>query len=477
MTRKTNKAGLDLIKKFEGFYAEAYLCPADVWTIGYGHTGDVKMGQVVTEPEAEQLLSKDLEVAGIAVQRYISVPLTDNQFSALVSFTFNLGAGSLKTSTLRKKLNQGNYDAVPPELARWVKTKGKTLPGLVRRRAAEGLFFMQPDDVPMENLPVPDDPSPMPQRIESSDGIVIIRTGYLADTITLEPGSVDDIGDSKYVRLSQNAPDGYVAALQNDLRSLGFEEAGEPDGAFGKKTTEAIRSFQETAGISRTGRVDGETRNALSAWLEQGWSKSSPPGRSGAEAEFLPGGIKLISPQIPHFSQGDPRWAQRSLNRGSSIRREGCAICCIAMVLGFYGRNINPGLLDAYLDANNGYSGNCVRWDIAGKYGVPGSGPELQYDRMMLTPGKEKELEAFLSQRIDRGLPTMVRVDYGTDPGLIYNHFVVCIGKTQDGLFVMNDPATHLGNGYQNTTDDNIIQKTTRKNGYTMVQLDYYDHK
>jgi len=477
MARKINKTGLELVKRFEGFYAEAYLCPADVWTIGYGHTGDVERGQTVTEPEAEQLLLDDLAVAEAAVERYISVPLTENQFSALVSFSFNLGAGSLKTSTLRRKLNAGNYDAVPTELARWVKAKGKTLPGLVRRRAAEGLLFMQLDSVPIADVPVPDETSSMPQRIESLDGSVIIRSGYLADTITLESGSVDDLGDARYVRLSQNVPDGYVVALQKDLRSLGFEETCEADGAFGRKTAAGVRAFQETAGISRTGRVDGETKSALSAWLEQGYSKGSPPGREALVLETVPGDIKLINPQIPHFSQGDSRWAQRNLGRGSSIRREGCAICCVAMVLGFYGRNVNPGLLDDYLDANNGYSGNCVKWDTAGSYEAAGTGPELKYERIKAIPGKEKELEEILCKRIDRGLPTMVRVDYGTDPGLTYNHFVVCIGKTKDGFFVMNDPATRLGNGYQNTTDDNIIQKTTRKNGYTMVQLDYYDPK
>lgn len=147
MARKTNKAGVDLIKHFEGFRADAYLCPADVWTIGYGHTGGVKHYQKVTKEEAEQLLREDLSDAEAAVVRYITVSLTDNQFSALTSFTFNLGAGNLKSSTLRRKLNAGQYDAVPSELARWVKSGGRTLQGLVRRRAAEGELFMRPDGV------------------------------------------------------------------------------------------------------------------------------------------------------------------------------------------------------------------------------------------------------------------------------------------------------------------------------------------
>jgi len=147
LSRNINKAGLELIKDFEGFYAEAYICPAGVWTIGYGHTKDVHKGQWVSRQQAEELLQEDLEEAQEAVERYIEVPLTDNQFAALVSFTFNLGAGNLKTSTLLRKLNAGDYDAVPSELARWIKAGGKTLTGLVRRRAAETELFMQPDEV------------------------------------------------------------------------------------------------------------------------------------------------------------------------------------------------------------------------------------------------------------------------------------------------------------------------------------------
>ena len=148
MARKVNKAGFDLVKHFEGFYADAYVCPAGVWTIGYGHTGGVKKGDKVTLDEAEALLEKDLNASGADVNRLVKVSLKDNQYAALVSFVFNLGAGSLASSTLLKKLNAGNYDDVPSEMARWVKAKDpktgekKTLAGLVRRRAAEGELWL-----------------------------------------------------------------------------------------------------------------------------------------------------------------------------------------------------------------------------------------------------------------------------------------------------------------------------------------------
>jgi lysozyme len=148
MARKINKAGIDLVKSFEGFYAGAYVCPAGVWTIGYGHTKGVKKGDKVTLDEAEALLDADLAEAAAEVARLVTVPLKDNQFAALASFVFNLGASSLKSSTLLKKLNAGNYDDVPAEMSRWVKaTDPKTgqkraLAGLVRRRAAEGELWL-----------------------------------------------------------------------------------------------------------------------------------------------------------------------------------------------------------------------------------------------------------------------------------------------------------------------------------------------
>lgn len=95
----------------------------------------------ITQAEATELLRKDVGIAELAVLRLISVPLTDGQFDALVSFTFNLGAGALQRSTLRRKANRGEHDSVPAELMKWVWAAGKRLPGLVRRRKAEALAY------------------------------------------------------------------------------------------------------------------------------------------------------------------------------------------------------------------------------------------------------------------------------------------------------------------------------------------------
>lgn len=132
----------EIVKEFEGLRLEAYKCPADAWTIGYGHTLGVIPGDVITEKEAEILLAEDLEDAESAVNEYVKVKLNQNQFDALVSFVYNLGAGNFKSSTLLRKLNAGDYLGAANEFKRWNKAGGKVLNGLVRRRAAECNLFI-----------------------------------------------------------------------------------------------------------------------------------------------------------------------------------------------------------------------------------------------------------------------------------------------------------------------------------------------
>jgi lysozyme len=135
--RRINDEGIALIKRWEGLRLEAYLCSADVWTIGYGHTTNVSPGMRITEIEAGQLLLRDLAVFEAEVSRTVTVDLSDNQFAALVSWAYNVGAAAMRKSTLVRKLNAGDYAAVPGELARWNKVKGKVVAGLSNRRAAE----------------------------------------------------------------------------------------------------------------------------------------------------------------------------------------------------------------------------------------------------------------------------------------------------------------------------------------------------
>ena len=143
--RHVTEAGLDLIRRFEGFSPTIYLCPAGYPTIGYGHVvlahEQDQFATGITPAQATELLRQDVRIAERAVLRLISVPLTDGQFDALVSFTFNLGAGALQRSTLRLKANRGEHESVPAELMKWVWAAGKKLPGLVLRRLAEGSTY------------------------------------------------------------------------------------------------------------------------------------------------------------------------------------------------------------------------------------------------------------------------------------------------------------------------------------------------
>lgn len=139
----TSQKGIDLIKNFEGCRLKAYKCPAGIWTIGYGHTAGVKQGQVITPAQAEEFLKQDLKRFETSVRSLVTVPITQNQFDALVSFTYNLGATALKTSTLLKKLNAGDYNSAAEEFDRWVYANGNKLLGLVKRRAAEKELFKQ----------------------------------------------------------------------------------------------------------------------------------------------------------------------------------------------------------------------------------------------------------------------------------------------------------------------------------------------
>lgn len=142
MARKVTPFVIEKLKQWEGCRLIAYRDPAGIWTIGYGHTGpDVKPGMQITQEQADRLLMGDLARFEFAVDRAVKVPLTDNQFGALVSFAFNVGAAAFDKSTLLKRLNQGNYSAVPGELARWNRAGGKQLAGLVNRRAAEAVLW------------------------------------------------------------------------------------------------------------------------------------------------------------------------------------------------------------------------------------------------------------------------------------------------------------------------------------------------
>jgi lysozyme len=151
-----SQGGIDaLLKKFEGCKLTSYRCPAGVLTVGYGHTSAAGAPEVVenmkiTQSQAEEILRRDLVKYETPVHNMVTQPLTQHQFDVLVDFAYNAGIGALKSSTLLKKVNAGQFDAVPAELMKWTKGKipGKgmqVLPGLLRRRQAESAWWSSGD--------------------------------------------------------------------------------------------------------------------------------------------------------------------------------------------------------------------------------------------------------------------------------------------------------------------------------------------
>ncbi len=139
---KISQPGIDLIKRWEGFRDKAYLCPGNVWTIGYGHTKNVRAGMCISKAQAEELLKEDLKYFENAVRQLSKVELTQGQFDALVSFTFNVGVYAFKKSTLLRLVNQGDFLGAAEQVDRWVYANKKKLPGLVKRRAEEKQLFL-----------------------------------------------------------------------------------------------------------------------------------------------------------------------------------------------------------------------------------------------------------------------------------------------------------------------------------------------
>jgi lysozyme len=149
---KMNESGLALIREAEGLRAQAYRDATGIWTIGYGHTTaagppQVTSGMEITREAAEEILARDVATFSRGVAAAVTVPLNDDQFSALVSFAYNVGLGNFRGSSVLAAVNARDVEAVPRRLGLWVKAGGKTLGGLVKRRAAEAALFVKCDEV------------------------------------------------------------------------------------------------------------------------------------------------------------------------------------------------------------------------------------------------------------------------------------------------------------------------------------------
>lgn len=226
MGKITSNKGIELIKKFEGCRLAAYKCPAGVWTIGYGHTANVTSGMAITQQQADNYLREDLARFEKCISDNVKVSINQNQFDALVSFTYNCGAGAFKNSTLLKMLNQGNYKEAAEQLLRWDKANGKVLAGLTRRRKEE-------------------------------------RELFLSELSSEEPGQVITVKHNFPV-LRKGTNNFYVKILQLLLLDKGIEVgvAG-ADGKFGIDTCEAVMDYQVRSDLEKDGIVGKKTWGML----------------------------------------------------------------------------------------------------------------------------------------------------------------------------------------------------------------------
>lgn len=219
---RISEKGLAMIEKFEGCLLKASNKLDGVWTIGYGQTGRyygkrVRKGMTTTKALAHAWLrDHSIKTYETAVAKAVKVPINQNQFDALVSFTYNVGVGALKQSTALRKLNAGDYAGAADALTMWTKFKGKVLAGLVRRRKEERALFLTP--------------------------VTQTNTG---NTDLLRKG---DKGDD-------------VKLLQHRLNILGSQLT--EDGIWGVQTDSAVRGYQYRAGLTVDGIVGAKTRAAL----------------------------------------------------------------------------------------------------------------------------------------------------------------------------------------------------------------------
>lgn len=278
---KTSKNGLELIKKHEGCRLKAYLDPAGIPTIGYGHTSGVKIGQTITQAQAEAYLQMDVEKSEKAVDKYSDIyHWTQNQFDALASFTYNCGAGNLDKLTAGSTRTIAEISAKIPS---YCKAGGKTLSGLVRRRADEKSLFDKASEYyrPMPpKIPVWDAEAvrSLQEALNADgirdrkgdalkvDGIKGSMTNSAVEKVLLKAGLFDTsrgrygVGSTgqvvKWLQMRLNAVigDTIVELLENPL---------DPDGKLGADTRMAVGLFQEMRGLKMDYMVGAKTVTEL----------------------------------------------------------------------------------------------------------------------------------------------------------------------------------------------------------------------
>lgn len=199
LSQKTSQEGRKFIKSHEGLELKAYQCSAGVWTIGYGHTGGITKGMVISQDEADAYFDNDIEVFEQGVNKLVKVHIYQSHFDALVSLAFNIGIGAFSKSTLLRKLNKGDVVGAEAQFAFWCKAGGKTNAGLVRRRREEAALFgseyRYPDKVPVRKVDAPRKPTPAVVSPTNLAGAGV-AVATVASTVKEAQSSIETLGDA-----------------------------------------------------------------------------------------------------------------------------------------------------------------------------------------------------------------------------------------------------------------------------------------
>lgn len=210
---KTSEHGLAFIKRWESEKLVAYQCSAQVWTIGVGHTAAMGApfpvkGMKITPAESDSIFRRDIAAIEEQVKPLLKVHVNQRQFDTLISFVFNVGIGAFRNSTLLKKLNASKYDEVPSELLKWVRAKGKIVPGLENRRRAEADLWRGAPTDKQPNGDMPQLVDPPRKMRQSKEGNAAILTGGLA-TVSL----ANDV--SRQVKETGDTLTSFIDLLKN----------------------------------------------------------------------------------------------------------------------------------------------------------------------------------------------------------------------------------------------------------------------
>jgi GH24 family phage-related lysozyme (muramidase) len=287
----TREQGIAAIKAHEGLRLQAYPDPGsggEPWTIGWGHTGGVKRGDVITLEQAEKFLAEDIAEAQAGIRALVKVPLTDGQLWALTSFVFNLGTGALAKSTLLRRLNARDYAGAASEFGRWINAAGKPMPGLVRRRAEEKAMFLSGGSLYKSPEPVQKTPENAHVK-EAPVALPAILAALLPSLIQVVPklgkmfGSGSDVSERN------------VAAV-----TMAMDVAKEALGA--KSAQEAIETALADPEAAQQVRQAIESR-----WLEL--SEAGGDGIAGARAAAL----AYSQPDGPRFWFNPAFWVSMVL--------------------------------------------------------------------------------------------------------------------------------------------------------------------